>query len=66
MAKRKQKTRPAQLIVVVTIEGGIVRNVDVPEGVRVIVKDYDVDLLAGGLSKDSRGKFAATIWEPAE
>lgn len=30
-------------IVTVTVEGGVVQHVEVPDGVQVIVKDYDVE-----------------------
>ena len=30
--------------IIITVEGGAVQNVEgVPEGVRVIIKDYDID-----------------------
>lgn len=66
MAKRKPKPKlkPPPLTVVVTVEEAVVRDVEAPKGVRVIVRNYDVDLLADNLSVDERGrKFWATVWE---
>ena len=50
--------------VVVTIEGGVVQNVECPEGVAVIVRDYDVDETDGGLQViDSDGnRFREMSW----
>ncbi len=30
-------------VVIVTVEGGVVQHVEVPNGVRVIVRDYDTE-----------------------
>ena len=30
-------------IVRITVEGGVVQHVEVPKGVKVVVRDYDVD-----------------------
>lgn len=52
-------------IVRVTIEGGVVQHVEVPEGVRVFVRDYDVDgTEADLLQQDENGnQFIESIWE---
>lgn len=52
-------------IVRVTVEGGVVQNVEVPEGVQVIVKDYDVDGSdEDQLERDEDGdSFVESIWE---
>ena len=36
--------------VVVYVEGGVIQDINIPEGVRVIVKDYDTD--ADDLNED--------------
>lgn len=52
-------------IVRVTVEGGVVQHVEVPEGVQVIVRDYDVDGTdADELEQDENGDhFIESIWE---
>lgn len=49
----------------VTVEGGVVQWVEVPEGVTVIVHDYDVDGCEDeGLQQDDHGdKFMESTWE---
>ncbi len=52
-------------IVQVTVEGGVVQHVDVPEGLQVVVRDYDVDgTEADHLQQDDNGdQFIESIWE---
>ncbi len=52
-------------MVKVTVEGGVVQYVEVPEGVTVVVRDYDVDGSEDeGLQQDDNGdKFIEAIWE---
>ncbi len=52
-------------IVRVTVESGVVQHVEVPEGVQVIVRDYDVDgTEADQLRQDENGdQFIESIWE---
>jgi hypothetical protein len=52
-------------IVRVTIEGGVCQHVEVPEGVTVIVRDYDVDGTdAEEFEQDDNGdKFIEATWE---
>lgn len=52
-------------IVRVTVEGGVVQHVEVPEGVQVVVRDYDVDSTdADELEQDENGDhFIESIWE---
>jgi hypothetical protein len=52
-------------IVRVTVEGGVVQHVEVPEGVKVIVRDYDVEgPEADHLQRDENGdQFIESIWE---
>ena len=43
-------------IVHITVEGGVVQHVECPEGVKVIVRDYDTDGVDGGsLQQDENG-----------
>jgi hypothetical protein len=52
------------LIVKITVEGGVIQHVAVPEGVSVIVRDYDVDDLPPEvLQRDEQGsEFIETVW----
>ncbi len=52
-------------IVRVTVEGGVVQHVEVPEGEQVVVRDYDVDgTEADQLQRDENGdQFIESIWE---
>ena len=52
-------------IVRVTVEGGVVQHVEVPVGVQVIVRDYDLDgIEADQLQQDDNGyQFIESIWE---
>ncbi len=54
-----------RITVTVTIEGGMVQHVDVPPGVRVVVKDYDVDGCNElDLAEDTNGdNYVESIWE---
>jgi hypothetical protein len=49
----------------VTVVGGLVQHVEVPEGVQVVVRDYDVDgTEADQLQQDENGdQFIESIWE---
>ena len=50
----------------ITVEGGVVQNVEVPEGVMVIVRDYDVDAIETDLLQQDRGgdNYIESIWKP--
>jgi hypothetical protein len=49
--------------VTITVEGGVVQNVDCPDGVRAIVKDYDIDGTETDLSTDDNGdRYVEGIW----
>ena len=52
-------------IVRVTVEGGVVQHVEVPEGMQVVVRDYDVDGTdVSELEQDENGDhFIESIWE---
>ena len=48
----------------VTVEGGVVQHVEVPPGVRVVVKDYDIDGSESDLAEDTNGdNYVESIWE---
>jgi hypothetical protein len=49
--------------VIVSIEGGVIQEVDCPTGVQVIVRDYDVDGTEPNLAEDDTGdEFVETMW----
>ncbi len=50
----------------IIVEGGVVQHVAVPEGVTVIVWDYDVDGVESGLLQQDRGgdSYIESIWTP--
>lgn len=52
-------------IVRVVVEGGVVQHVEVPEGVTVIVRDYDVDgSEEDQLDQDENGdQYIESTWE---
>ena len=52
--------------VIITVEGGVVQNVEVPKGVTVIVRDYDVDGTESDLLQQDRGgdNYIESIWIP--
>ena len=51
--------------VTISLEGGVIQHVDVPPGVRVIVKDFDVEGCdESDLTENEHGdKFIESIWE---
>jgi hypothetical protein len=52
----------------VVVEGGVIQHVEVPEGVVVVVNDYDVEgCESNDLQRDGNGdEFAEAIWESEE
>ena len=50
----------------VIVSCGVVQHVDVPEGVTVIVRDYDIDGVDGHLLQQDRGgdSYIEAIWTP--
>lgn len=46
-------------IVMIEVSGGVVQNVDVPEGIRVVVRDYDVE----SYDLNKKEEFFEEIWE---
>jgi hypothetical protein len=51
-------------IVRVTVEGGVIQDIDCPEGVRVIVKDYDTDGSEEAVKQDDKGdNYIESVWE---
>jgi hypothetical protein len=55
-------------IVRVVVSGGVVQHVEVPEGVIVVVNDYDVEGSDPSiLQEDGNGdEFIEAIWEPGD
>jgi hypothetical protein len=53
------------LTVRITVEGGVIQDVQCPEGVRVVVKDYDTEgTPEEELHEDDDGyQFIESIWE---
>jgi hypothetical protein len=50
--------------VIVSVEGGVVQTVDLPDGVRVVVHDFDVDGTESDLHEDDTGdEYLETVWE---
>ena len=49
----------------ITMEGGVIQDIEVPKGVRVVVRDYDTDSIPEDeLTKDDHGDDCIeTIWE---
>ena len=59
MAKRITKK-----IVHVTVEGGVIQDVECPSGIQVLIRDYDVDGSETDLAEDDSGdEFIESIWE---
>lgn len=51
-------------IVHITVEGGVIQDVQVPDGVAAIVRDYDVDGVEDGLQQDENGdQYIESVWE---
>jgi hypothetical protein len=50
--------------VYITVQGGIIQNVEAPVDMRVIVLDYDTDSVSGSeVKRDDDGHaFTETIW----
>jgi hypothetical protein len=48
----------------ITGEGGVIQNVLCPEGVKVVVRDYDVDGSEESLKEDENGDdYIESVWE---
>jgi hypothetical protein len=51
-------------IVRVTMEGGVIQDIACPQGVKVIVRDYDTDGSEENLQQDDNGdNYIETTWE---
>ena len=50
----------------ITVSGGVVQHVEVPDGVTVIVRDYDVDGVENDLLQQDTGgdDYIKSIWTP--
>ncbi len=47
----------------ITVEGGVVQHVDCPAGVRVVIRDYDIDGSEADLLEDDNGdQYIEGIW----
>ena len=54
----------AKKIVHVTVEGGVIQDVECPSGIQVLIRDYDVDGSETNLAEDETGdEFIESIWE---
>jgi hypothetical protein len=55
-----------QKTVVVTMEGGVIQHIECPDGVSVVIRDYDIeDADPCSLNVDEHGnRFLATSWPP--
>ncbi len=52
-------------VVHITVEGGVIQDIQVPRSVKVIVRDYDVDdVEPEQLQRDEQGdEYIETIWK---
>jgi hypothetical protein len=51
----------------VTVEGGVIQHIACPQGVRVVVRDYDVDGSEEDLNQDDNGdNYIEDIWEHSD
>ena len=52
-------------IVRITMEGGVIQDIEVPKGMRVVVRDYDTEgVETERLQRDEDGnEFIEAIWE---
>lgn len=51
-------------IVHITVEGGVIQDAQVPDGVAVVVRDYDVDGAEDGLQQDENGdQYIESVWQ---
>jgi len=58
---------PMKKTVRITVEGGVVQHVQVPKGVTVVVRDYDVDGEDEGLEEDENGdKYVESVWNDTD
>ncbi len=56
--------RKAMKIVRITMEGGVIQDIARPEGVKVVVRDYDTDGSEEHLQQDKNGdNYIETVWE---
>lgn len=52
--------------VVVFVSGGVVQDVQVPQGVKVLVRDYDVDTAVGESVDSNNEPYLQSTWEHAD
>ena len=54
----------AKKIVHVTVEGGVIQDVECPSGIQVLIRDYDVDGSETNLAEDETcDEFIENVWE---
>lgn len=54
-----------ELVVQVTLEGGVIQGMKVPRGVRVVVHDYDVEGVENHANRDANGDpYLESEWLP--
>ena len=54
------------LEVIVYVEGGVIHNVEVPPGVRVIIRDADVEGYEGELQGEEGEEYVESVYEGSE
>jgi len=48
----------------ITMEGGVIQDIALPKGVKVVVRDYDVDGGEENLKQDDNGdNYIESVWE---
>ena len=47
----------------ITVEGGVIQDVDCPRGVRVVVRDYDVDGEDNVHQDENGDEYIEGVWE---
>ena len=48
----------------ITVEGGVIQDIECPKGVRVVVKDYDTDGVEDNVHYDEQGDaYIEGVWE---
>jgi len=61
----KKKKEPDNIITII-IKGALIQDIDIPphlRGLKVIVKDYDVDSFDDEFEVDDDGKYKKIVWE---
>jgi hypothetical protein len=53
-------------VVAIVVEGGVIQGIDCPRGVKVVVKDYDVDGEDNVHQDENGDEYIEGIWEYAD